>query len=82
MNTVLNKHGVKFDADRYNLSSLPIENAKATGQFRYDAPPGSRQNHSGRKDSKLRLEDIKGWSHDQINARWKEIEPLLANSQH
>ena len=81
--TMLKAHGVDVSgvtAER--LASIPISGGAADGPYDYTPPkievPRAEPNGRAEGGPSLTLDEVKGWSRDEINKRWTEVTALMA----
>jgi len=84
--TMLLAHNIAVDGvNEDKLKDLPISDGRVDGKFDYTPPaiavpakPTSQANASiGGNAKPLTLDEVGGWSEEQINANWDEVQRLL-----
>ena len=84
MKQVLKSHNIKFNLEEADLTSVSIEDGKATGEFAYTAPKADTKakdvDPKSDEGKGMTYDDVKGMSADKINANWKEVSAVLGAS--
>lgn len=78
--TVLEKHNIKFDATKADVSKLSVDGeAQVQGDFEYEpAKPEIQQEQKiDTTPTPLTVDEIKNMSKEEINSRWEEVQKTM-----
>ena len=85
LGAVLEAHSIDISGiTNEAVSGLPIDNGKVDGSFQYTKPsvgngkPTSDPKKTGDDKGVLTLDQVKGWSPEQINKNWDKVSNLMS----